>query len=82
MFDLEFDGETDKSLVQRCVDKGLFDEDFLQKSIDMELNALGRRVINKPRVPMNETFVNDQLIDEAQAKRTELEALLRELHSQ
>ena len=47
MFELDFDGEIDKALIQRCVDKGLFDEDFLQKSIDMELTALGRRGKNE-----------------------------------
>ena len=41
MFEVDFDGEIDKALIERCVDKGLFDEDFLQKSIDMELMALG-----------------------------------------
>ena len=44
IFEVNFDDETDKALVQRCVDKGLFDANFLQKSIDLNLMALGRRI--------------------------------------
>ena len=50
MFEVNFDGEVDEHLIQRCVDKGLLDEDFLQKSIDMELMALGRRITNRPNI--------------------------------
>ena len=47
MLDMDFDGETDKALIQRCVNKGLFDANFLQKSIDLELLTLGRRIISE-----------------------------------
>ena len=53
MFEIDFDGEIDKALIERCVDKGLFDKDFLQKSIDMELMALGRRIINQPQTTID-----------------------------
>ena len=49
MFEVDFDGEIDKALIQRCVDKGLFDDNFLQKAIDMEMMALGRRIINQSK---------------------------------
>ena len=55
MFELDFDGEVDKALIQRCVGKGLFDGNFLQKSVDMEMMALGRRILNPAVKTMNET---------------------------
>ena len=55
MFEVDFDGEIDRALIQRCVKKGLFDGNFLQKSIDMEMMALGRRIINQAVTTINET---------------------------
>ena len=55
MFEVDFSGKTNKALIQRCVDKGLFDGNFLQQSIDMELMALGRRILNPAVKTMNET---------------------------
>ena len=45
-----FDGEVNQALIQRCVDKGLFDKNSVQDSIDMQLVALGRRIINQPEL--------------------------------
>ena len=55
MFKVNFDGEIDRALIQRCVNKGLLDENFLQKSIDMEMMALGRRIIDQQATTMEET---------------------------
>ena len=55
MFEVDFDSEIDKALIQRCVDKGLFDGNSLQNSIDMQMMPLGRRIIGESRVMMNET---------------------------
>ena len=50
MFKLDRKSEINKALIQRCVDKGLFDANYLQKSIDLELMALGRRITNRPGI--------------------------------
>ena len=50
MFQANFDDDVDKALIQRCVDKGLFDGNFLQKSIDMEMVTLGRRIMTRAEV--------------------------------
>ena len=47
MFEVNFDSEIEKSLIQRCVDKGLLDDNYLKKSLDMGLMALGRRITNR-----------------------------------
>ena len=54
MLQVNFDGEIEKGLIKRCVDKGLFDGNFLQQSIDMELMALGRRIISQSETTTNE----------------------------
>ena len=53
MFQANFDGDVEKALIQRCVDKGLFDRNFMRQSIDMGMMALGRRIIN-PAVKTSE----------------------------
>ena len=50
VLNLDFNGDIDKALIQRCVDKGLFDGNFLQKSIDMEMVTLGRRIMTRAEV--------------------------------
>ena len=55
MFQANFDGDVDKALIQRCVDKGLFDGNFMRQSIDMGMMALGRRIINEPSTTLSET---------------------------
>ena len=53
MSNVKFNDKIDKALIQRCVDKGLLDKQFLQKSIDMEMMALVRRIIDQTTTTVN-----------------------------
>lgn len=52
---LDETSKINQALIQRCVDKGLFDENFLKRSIDMEVMELGRRIFNQ-----SESFIDDE----------------------
>ena len=53
MSNVKFNDKIDKALIQRCVDKGLLDKQFLQKSIDMEMMTLVRRIIDQTTTTVN-----------------------------
>ena len=48
VFTLDHKSKINQALIQRCVDKRLFDGDFLQRSMDMEMMELGRRIFSQP----------------------------------
>lgn len=48
MFKLDRKSKVNKALIQRCVEKGLLDDSFLQQSLDLELVNLARRIIEQP----------------------------------
>lgn len=48
MFDLDRKSKVNKALIQRCVDKGLIDGNYLQRSLDTEMMDLARRLFEQP----------------------------------
>ena len=48
VFTLDHNSKINQALIQRCVDKRLFDGDFLQRSMDMEMMELARRIFSPP----------------------------------
>ena len=77
IFTLDRNSKINQDLIQRCVDKGLLDENFLQESLDMKMMQLGRRIINQPQSDsISADHDNDAVHDEIEEKNNVKKGIL------